>query len=175
MCNECLINNLLHKITKIILKSQSFSTNQSRHIGIDFHNFHPIPLQKHTTHYENKQYFKNQFTQSKQNPQTATPISPCSKHPKRLGCFRCFKCFKCFKCFRCFKFAFGPKKRLFLVQIGTKTVFQVFQSFQIRSQIPPIGRDIPQAYNGNPSPKTPHIIYIKEAYIEKEPPPVPRK
>ena len=85
MFNKCLINNLLHKITKIILKSQSFSTNQSRHIGIDFHNFHPIPLQKHTTHYENKQYFKNQFTQSKQNPQTATPISPCSKHPKKPG------------------------------------------------------------------------------------------
>ena len=85
MCNECLINNLLHKITKIILKSQSFSTNQSRHIGIDFHNFHPIPLQKHTTHYENKQYFKNQFTQSKQNPQTATPISPAQSTPRDPG------------------------------------------------------------------------------------------
>ena len=153
MCNECLINNLLHKITKIILKSQSFSTNQSRHIGIDFHNFHPIPLQKHTTHYENKQYFKNQFTQSKQNPQTATPISPCSKHPKRPGCF---KCFKCFRCFRCFKFAFGPKKRLFLVQIGTKTVFQVFQSFQIRSQIPPACKEIPPACNGRPKISTTH-------------------
>ena len=137
MFNKCLINNLLHKITKIILKSQSFSTNQSRHIGIDFHNFHPIPLQKHTTHYENKQYFKNQFTQSKQNPQTATPISLLPKVPKKPGCFKCFRCFKCFK------FAFGPKKRLFLVQIGTKTVFQVFQSFQIRSQIPPKVRDMP--------------------------------
>ena len=85
MCNECLINNLLHKITKIILKSQSFSTNQSRHIGIDFHNFHPIPLQKHTTHYENKQYFKNQFTQSKLYPQTATPISPAQSTPRDPG------------------------------------------------------------------------------------------
>ena len=76
---------LLHKITKIILKSQSFSTNQSRHIGIDFHNFHPIPLQKHTTHYENKQYFTNQFTQSKQNPHTATPISPAQSTPRDPG------------------------------------------------------------------------------------------
>ena len=77
---------------------------------------------------------------------------------------------KCFRCFRCFKFAFGPKKRLFLVQIGTKPVFQVFESFQIRSQISPAGRYMPQVCNGSPSPKTPHIIYIA-----KEPPSVPRK
>ena len=58
------------------------------------------------------------------------------------------------------------KNRLFLVQIGTKTVFQVFQSFQIRSQIPPTGRDMPQSCNGSPSPKTPHInIYSKGATI----------
>ncbi len=60
------------------------------------------------------------------------------------------------------------KKRLFLVQIGTKTVFQVFQSFQIRSQIPPAGRYIPQACNGSPSPKTPHIIYIYQRSLYRK-------
>ena len=37
------------------------------------------------------------------------------------------QCFRCSACFRCFNFAFGPKNRPVLVQIGTKQVFQVFR------------------------------------------------
>ena len=39
--------------------------------------------------------------------------------------------FQVFQVFQVFHFAFGPKNRPFLVQIGTKQVFQVFQLFQV--------------------------------------------
>ena len=39
--------------------------------------------------------------------------------------------FQVFQVFQVFHFAFGPKKRPFLVQIGTKQMFQVFQVFQL--------------------------------------------
>ena len=39
--------------------------------------------------------------------------------------------FQVFQVFQVFHFAFGPKNRPFLVQIGTKQVFQLFQVFQV--------------------------------------------
>ena len=41
------------------------------------------------------------------------------------------RCSKCFKCFRCFISLLDQKRAFFLVQIGTKQVFQVFQLFQV--------------------------------------------